>query len=356
MFLVIGPNPRDPSRVGGVAKYMSYLEEVSKTVNLGIRFYHTDILFLSKLRMLKIGRFLASSLIGFRLIFCSKESVIYLNATLSSNGVFRLLPIVFFSSLRRVPIFLHVHGGYWENLSGKKISRSIWRIVFKKVALVGVFPGSQLNQLTNELGDSKTYPIRNFVEAGKMANPSTEIFRFIFIGRLVPEKGVRELLGAYEKLFKDVKGKVELLVLGSGVLYEECCKAKELNVSTLGFVDSKKVSECLESSHSFVLPSYQEGFPLSFLEAGARGVVSLVTTKSAIPFYFDDGKEFISVESHNVDDLYKKMKNLVETPEMYNSMSKSIYEKVNSEFTIGSTAVNRQFLEVYEKLSSFPKI
>lgn len=135
------------------------------------------------------------------------------------------------------------------------------------------FSEIQVNELKQSLGISKN----DFV--------------FVFIGRLVGDKGINELIAAFKKLtnskLQPTNSKLQtpnskLLLVGAyehdldpltpETISEINCNA---NIITTGYKDD--VRPYLAISDALVFPSYREGFPNVVLQAGAMGLPSIVT-------------------------------------------------------------------------------
>lgn len=107
-------------------------------------------------------------------------------------------------------------------------------------------------------------------------------FTFLFVGRIVGDKGINELCEAFDKL--SGMSNVRLLLVGP---YEESLapissQSKELieRNHAIESVGSKRGDDLLAyyaAADCFVFPSYREGFPNTVLEAGAMGLPSIVT-------------------------------------------------------------------------------
>ncbi|MCD8003158.1 MAG: glycosyltransferase family 4 protein [Clostridia bacterium] len=100
----------------------------------------------------------------------------------------------------------------------------------------------------------------------------------LFLGRIVPEKGLRYLIEAYKGLNTDKK-----LVIAGGSsdteeFTQELMKTSGKNVIFTGFVDGKLREELYSNSYIYVLPSDLEGMPLSLLEAMSYGNCCLVSS------------------------------------------------------------------------------
>lgn len=106
-------------------------------------------------------------------------------------------------------------------------------------------------------------------------------FVFIFVGRLVGDKGINELIAAFKQLIKQFSTS-KLILVGS---YEEKLDPLRLetlneishnnNIITVGF--QLDVRPYFTISNVLVFPSYREGFPNVVLQAGAMGLPSIVT-------------------------------------------------------------------------------
>ena len=96
----------------------------------------------------------------------------------------------------------------------------------------------------------------------------------LFVGRLVPEKGVDALVEAASRL-RDLK--VLFVIVGDGPLRAALEASASENVVFLGALHRDDVSALLSQSNIVCLPSRSEGFATVLLEASAWGVPSCVT-------------------------------------------------------------------------------
>ena len=102
---------------------------------------------------------------------------------------------------------------------------------------------------------------------------------FLFVGRLVPEKGVLELLQAYDTYRSRSKNPWCLRIAGTGPLVGEISTAP--GVDYMGFCQPEELPQLMSRSDVFVLPSKQEHWGVVVHEAAAAGMVLCCTT--AVP-------------------------------------------------------------------------
>lgn len=144
--------------------------------------------------------------------------------------------------------------------------------------------------------------------------PKGEKIKFLFMGRVMAEKGVNELFDAMKKLVTDGVN-CELDVLG---VYEEDYKEAIRKYEDEGWLHyhgyQKDVRPFIEACHCFVLPSWHEGMANTNLESAASGRPVIT---SCIPGCMEavvDGKTGYLSERKNAEDLYKVMKKFAELP------------------------------------------
>jgi len=110
-----------------------------------------------------------------------------------------------------------------------------------------------------------------------------DAFVFVYVGRLVKDKGVAELLHAFTRVH-DTVARAILVVVGTRDPTDALSPADDAElhahpaIRAIGF--QADVREALGASDVFVLPSYREGMPNSLLEAGAMALPAIAT---AIP-------------------------------------------------------------------------
>lgn len=133
-------------------------------------------------------------------------------------------------------------------------------------------------------------------------------FVFVFIGRLVADKGINELVRAFLSLSKP---KCKLLLVGpyemEDPLLPETFKSIQQNDSILSVGFQQDIRPYLVLSNCLVFPSYREGFPNVVLQAGAMGLPSIVTDINGCNEIIIEGLNGTIVPAKNVAALSKAM-------------------------------------------------
>lgn len=141
------------------------------------------------------------------------------------------------------------------------------------------------------------------------------------IARLIPSKGVQDLIEAAH-LIKEAD--VFFFVAGDGPYrksLEEKIKEKgiERRFFLLGFRDD--IPSFLRNLDVFVLPSHEEGFGISVIEAMNEGVPVVATAVGGIPEIIQEGVNGILVEKGNIESLSKAIKSLLKDAHLKETLS-----------------------------------
>lgn len=165
---------------------------------------------------------------------------------------------------------------------------------------------------------------------------------FIFVARLIREKGVREFSEAAYELVRLEKN-VEFLIVGDVDSNPSSLSRSEINtwerdgaVRWIGFVDD--VRPWLARSSVFVLPSYyREGVPRSIQEAMAMGRAIVTTDWCGCRDTVIDGYNGFLIKPRNVRSLVNGLKKFINKPELVRSMGRNSRQLAEQRFDVQVT-------------------
>ncbi len=151
--------------------------------------------------------------------------------------------------------------------------------------------------------------------------------RFIlFVGRLVPEKGVFDLLEAYAKLESGLRSEVGLVFAGDGVSREELAqRAKRISPGTVcfpGFAQREDLAGLYALAEALVLPTHSDPWGLVVNEAMACGLPIIVSNVAGCSAdLVEDGWNGYVVPPRDSEKLSVAIDSLVRQPELKQRMS-----------------------------------
>ncbi len=161
-------------------------------------------------------------------------------------------------------------------------------------------------------------------------------FVFIFVGRLVSDKGLNELINAFHKLTSQHTN-VKLLLVGplEDELdpLEEQTKAVIQNnqqITALGF--KSDVRPYFSIADALVFPSYREGFPNVVMQAGAMGLPSIVSNINGCNEIIEHNKNGIIIPVKNTTALFNSMNQLLNNSKLRTDLEKNARAMICSRF------------------------
>jgi glycosyltransferase involved in cell wall biosynthesis len=174
----------------------------------------------------------------------------------------------------------------------------------------------------------------------------------LFMGRLVPEKGVHRLIEAYRGL----KTEMPLVIAGPEMHAEEYCKTLrkmaegDARIRFVGPVTGETKERLLAHAYVFVLPSEIEGLPVSVLEAACRGVCPVVSSiPTTIEVLGERGlARGFTFDSGSSSELRTVLETCLENPELVDALGRQAKEYVVSHYNWD--AVARETKRVYERV------
>ena len=169
----------------------------------------------------------------------------------------------------------------------------------------------------------------------------------LFLGRLVPEKGISYLIDS----FLEVNTNMKLVIAGGSSdtpEYERKIKNKAKKDSRIiftGFVQGSLLEELYSNAYLYVLPSDLEGMPLSLLEAMSYGNCCLVSDIKELTEVVEDKGVIFS--QGDITALTNKLQYLCDHPEVVKKYKKDVENFICEKYNWNS--ITNKTLELYEQ-------
>lgn len=168
----------------------------------------------------------------------------------------------------------------------------------------------------------------------------------LFLGRIVPEKGIRYLVQAYKQLHTDKK----LVIAGGSSDTDDFMKeiqalaAGDGRIIFTGFVAGQALEELYSNAYLYLLPSDLEGMPLSLLEAMSYGNCCVVSDIAECAEVVED--KAVTFQKSNVQDLKEKLQRLCDDSATVQKYKNEAADFICSKYNWDE--ITRKTLAVYE--------
>lgn len=304
------------------------------------------------------GKFLKLRLLlnaFFKLLFVLvKMDAAVVHLHMSSRASFWRKSIYFLvSKFFRVPVIVHLHGGEFAIFYEKEVgslARRFIRWVYDRSDAVIVLSDTWKQWIGSISNNKNVVAIYNPVVLPKEIPGASGRHKgaVLFLGRLGKLKGTYDLVRALSQI--DAQWSATLA--GDGDIDQIAKLSVELGVSDrinlTGWIRGAQKTELLREAQVYVLPSYNEGLPMSLLEAMGYGLPVITTPVGGIPEAVTEGVDGYLVKAGDVDAIREKLAYLIANPEVARAMGEEARKKVESRFSVEK--ILPQIEAVYRRL------
>lgn len=334
-ILMIGPGETKNSG-GGIATYSDILASKLSNEYDVIRIITMD----KNTKLSKIFKLIKALFLVLLYIIQDKNIIAHIN-TAHNNSFMRKALFVRLLRYFKVPVVLHLHSSefhnFYSNLSKNK--QEYVKKIFKMSNSVILLSNSWKEWFITNIGERDNVTViyngmDDYLDEKQQLNKKKDI---VFIGRLGKRKGTYDLIQAFNNVLNSYKG-IKLILAGDG----EITECKELvdslgikdSVIFLGWINSKQKKELLNTSEIFVLPSYNEGFPLSILEAMSTKMAIISTTVGGIPEEIENKVSGLLIEPGDIKLMTFYLKEILENKDYSERLGNNARKRYKELFTI----------------------
>ena len=222
----------------------------------------------------------------------------------------------------------------------------------------GVMADLQNNGITKKpmrvLGDGSVKGIDLKRFHGRRHADRSKKFTFLFVGRIVRDKGINELVEAFVKLnLKYAESRLVLVGPFEDDLDPISAKTRQMikdcsDIDVVGEKLGEELVDCYATADCYVFPSYREGFPNTVLEAGAMGLPCIVTDINGSREIIEEGRNGVIIPSRDASALYLAMERMLTDTEAREQMAANARESIASRFD--ENYVRQSLLDYYMRI------
>lgn len=349
--LVIGPSIKKSK--GGMSTVISEMKADKNLCDeFNLDFYESYI----DGNKMKVLCFSVYSYMRFVLTGKAKKYDIYHIHAASYGSTFRKSCYLKLINKYHKKVIFHIHGAeymkFFFGLSEKK--KKIVVDTLQAADTVIALSDDWKHKFETVFGISNCVAVENGINTEVLKPAITKIedhpHTFVSLGRLGHRKGTYDLIDAVQIAAQQIPDiKVYLAGDGEVELVKDVVHKKNLkkNIEVVGWADFTKKLELLSISATIVLPSYNEGLPMTILEGMACGKAIISTNVGAIPEVVSD-ENGILIEPGDIETLSQALIYLCINSEKMRKMSESNIRKIKENFDM--KIMHKKIEEIYDRM------
>jgi glycosyltransferase involved in cell wall biosynthesis len=304
--------------IGGVIEtYSKYFSVFNFICSYGI----------SENKIVIVFKFL-KSLVELPILFIKDRNIQIVHIHGAAKGSFFRKYIIF--SLSKYvfgkKVIFHCHGSEMEKfyLKNPQIVKKMISNFFNNVDLVICLSNSWALFFKHNFTPRKLVVLENIVEEAldkTIKDPQIDKpIHFLFMGAVGNRKGIFDLLATIAQHKQEFVGKMNLLIGGNGEIkrLNEFIAINQLSeiVSYKGWVSGSLKSKLFNEADVYILPSYNEGLPISILEAMAYGLPVISTNVGGIPEIITNGINGCVINPGDKEAIYASLRLFIDSPSL----------------------------------------
>ncbi|MBT2605123.1 glycosyltransferase family 4 protein [Bacillus sp. ISL-53] len=261
--------------------------------------------------------------------------------------------IIHLLNRKNIPIVLHMHGSQFKDFFNESSNGKQKQIkdTLNKVSLILAL-GEQWKEYYQSISKTKVVSLDNAVFPKEVLKSSEEKIYITTMGVLSQRKGTYDLIDAASQIKGKIDSKYKFLIAGDGEIDKVKKRIKELNVADMfvipGWIsDQKMIDEIYRKSVIYVLPSYNEGMPMSILEAMSYGLPVVSTDVGSISSVVKEENGFV-IKPGDVEALTNCLINLLNDQFSIEKFERNNSEKIRIEYNIYVSV--EKIVELYKEL------
>lgn len=238
------------------------------------------------------------------------------------GSVYRKAILTMIALIFRKPIVLHAHGPEFHLFYSKLpqlLKRGFGWIFCRSDRFIVLSESWKNYYIEVGLKAEQTVVLPNPVKlpAQIPSRTNSQVVNFVFLGRIGQRKGAFDLITAFSNLPAQYQSRSRLILAGDGDVKQAQNLIASLNLSNyitvLEWLNSEQRDKLLASSDVFVLASYNEGLPMSLLEAMSWGLPVVTTPVGGIPELVTHNKNGLLVNPGDIKQLSIAMESLIDS-------------------------------------------
>jgi len=307
-----------------------------------------------------IGRFQDIGTIR-RKLNSEQHDLFFITTAHNWKGITRDIALLWATSHRRPKTILFFHGSNSNLLvsPGNWLFKSASRLLLKLCDAVFLLSTEEQAEWQKFYPQRQYFVVVNpFVPASDglsmydrhHLNLPEDVPVLLFVGRLMPQKGIFEILDALTMVIKKIP--CHLLIVGDGpqtVQVKESISNQGLMnyVTMTGYLNSSNLAGVYQLADLFVLPTWAEGFPTVIAEAMSAGLPVVTTQIRGAADLLQEGVNARFVPLHNSPALAEVLEQLLSDPQQRLNISRANLAKVKE---FAPEVVVQRYIQIFQEL------
>ena len=279
-----------------------------------------------------------------KILLVDKPDIIHIHSSFGPS-FYRKIPFIYLSNWLNKPIINHIHGADFEEFysMASNYKKKLIEKIYKKCSIIIALSHEWKEKLKLIVDEDYIEIIENYsilhedAIKNKIKRPLN--YKVLFLGEIGKRKGCYDIPKVIKSVLKRIPN-VKFILAGSGdetQILELAKKHKVENYIELpGWIRGKDKDSLLRECDVFFLPSYNEGMPMSILDAMGYGLPIVSTNVGGIPKIVRENENGYCYNPGDIEGFANSIIDLLESLEINNIYSLASYNIVKNQYSLES--------------------
>jgi glycosyltransferase involved in cell wall biosynthesis len=253
-------------------------------------------------------------------------------------------------------IVFHIHAGAFDERykQGSRLYRYFCRFLVNNTDAIVVLSNRWDDFFRANFRVKRIVVIRNPVEKkldNVHVNGKNGMVKFLFLGRIADHKGIFDLVNLIGDEQKTLRGKCKLFAGGNHEVERFKKTIADNNITDMveyiGWTQGAEKADYFKSCDYFILPTYEEGMPMTILEAYSYGKPVISTPVGSIPEILEHNYNGLLFEPGNMPGLKELITEVINNPSMTQRLGKNALQKATEFYP---SAIKQDLEKLYEAI------
>lgn len=294
-----------------------------------------------------------------KVLLVDRPDLVHIHSSFGPS-FYRKLPFIYMASWAHTPIINHIHGAdfyvFYEQANEKK--KRLIRTVYDKCSRLIALSDEWKERLSQIVSEDKIVVIENYSVLHKDALDERQNRKtnntVLFLGELGHRKGCYDIPDVVARVKEKIPD-VRFILAGAGTLQDEqaikqLVDEKNIQENTVfpGWVRGDDKDKLLREADIFFLPSYNEGMPMSILDAMGYGLPIVSTNVGGIPKIVIEAINGVCINPGDKNGYAEAITNLLKDKDLRKNMGIGSVKIVQERYSL--EAHLKLLLELYEAI------
>lgn len=331
----------------------NYIHSEAFTAETKLKYIPTSVTGSIARRLLFTGKALAAV---FGELLTRKYDIVHVHMA-ERGSVYRKNIVISLAKLFGCKVIIHMHGAefeQWYQTLEESRKAGVRKILNKadKVLILGKYWEKFVRSLMD--ADEKVMVVYNAVAVPDENRYNSDSNNMLFLGVVGQRKGVYDLLQAVKQIDPKLPEEVKLYIYGpdfekkiDAAIAEQDLAAR---VKYCGWLNAAEKEKVFSDTAVNILPSYNEGLPMTILECMAHGIPNISTNVAAIPEAVSSENGMI-INPGDVDQLAQAIEMLMSSREERAFRSRNAFGDAKTRFSVDAHLAN--MIDIYKEVLEY---